>query len=274
MNNFFRSKFFIVLIIITLLIFALMILSTISRDKENFAEDGVGIVVTPVQRFFYSIGTSTQNFFERFRSIADYRQENETLKSRVKELEEDSRKLYTLQNENERLKSLLQLQEDKAELKTVAAKVSAKDAGNWYYDFTINRGTSSGIKKKQPVINPDGLVGYVSEVGTTWAKVITIIDEASSVGAIINRTGDRAIVEGNLELSEDGTCKLAYISKGASMTVGDYVETSGLGGIYPAGLLIGRVKNFTADEQGLYHNAVVETAVNFEKIDEVLVIID
>lgn len=273
MNNFFRSRFFIGLIITTVIILALAIFSTVTRDKANFITDAVGVVVTPVQRVFYSIGNATGEFFGRFKSMTEYRKENESLKGRIRELENNTRELDSLRSQNERLKKLLELQDEKPEYNMVAAKVAAMDSGNWYSSFVINKGTAQGVKKNDVVITDEGLVGYIHEVGTTWANVVSIIDPKASVGSVIERTGDRAIIEGDLQLMDKGQCEMSYISKGADIAVGDYVETSGVGEVYPKGILIGKVSSFTSDEQGLYHNAVIETAVDFERINEVMVIV-
>lgn len=272
MNNFFKSRFFIGLVIVTVIVLAISIFSTVGGEKASFVTDAVGVVVTPVQRFFYGIGSATGNFFGRFKSLDEYRLENQSLKGRIREMENATLEMQKIKNENERLRTLLKLQQEKGQFNMVAAEVSARDTEIWYSTFKINRGTSSGISKNDAVITADGLVGYIYEVGTTWATVVSIIDSKTSVGGIIERTGDRAIVEGDLQLMESGKCKMSYISKGANIAVGDYVQTSGLGGIYPEGIIIGKISGFIADEQGLYHNAEIETAVDFERINEVMVI--
>lgn len=272
MHNFFKSKLFTILVIITVIILALSILSTATRNKIPFISDAVGVITTPVQRFFRVMGHSTSNFFDSFRTLSQYRQENEELAKRISELEEKTREYYSVQSENERLRGLLSFSEEHPEYDTVGAEIVAKDTAVWYSSFTINKGTSSGIEKNDVVITEKGLVGYIYEVGTTWSKVISIVDSKSSLGGIIERTGDRAIVEGNVEYIDKGACKMTYLSKNATVTAGDFVETSGLGGIYPKGLLIGKIKDLKTDDQGLFYEAAIETAVDFERIDEVLVI--
>jgi rod shape-determining protein MreC len=117
-------------------------------------------------------------------------------------------------------------------------------------------------------------VGHIYEVGSTWSKVIALIDPKFSAGAVIVRTGDLAVAEGNTETSLTGRCVLSYIDKNSAVMAGDYVETNGLGGIYPKGLLIGKVKEVSTDSQGLYRHAVVEPGVNFARLNEVLIILN
>ncbi len=272
MSNFFKSKFFIGIIIITVLVLVFMIFSTVSREKSPFLSNAAGVIVTPVQKVFWNIGSATTGFFSRLSELREYKDKYEQAQTEITALEEKTRELYKLENENERLRLLLGLKNEAKNFVSVGAEVIAKDPGNWYNTFIIDKGTGDGISKNDAVMTDKGLVGYIYEVGSTWAKVMTIIDSGSSLGATVERTNDRAIVEGELELMEKGECRMSYISKDASVVVGDYVETSGLGGIYPKGLLIGKIKEIVPDLQGLYYGAIIETAVDFEKINEVLII--
>ena len=272
MHNFFRSKFFIILSIITVIILILMAVSTIQGDKANFAGDAVGTIVSPVQKMFRGIGEATDNFFSRFRSNSSYRTENEALKEQIKKLEEETRELYQVRNENERLTGLLSLKENSPQYDMVGARVVAKDPGAWYSMFKIDKGTKDGIHKNDVVLTEKGLVGYVYEVGTTWSTVLSIIDTKSALGVIVERTGDTAVVEGGISLMNEGKCHLFYLSREAEVAEGDFLETAGLGGIYPEGLYVGKIKSLSVDAQGLYYEAVVEPAVDFSRISEVMVI--
>ncbi len=272
MSDFFRSKFFVVLAIVTAVILILMAVSTAQGEKAGFAGDVVGVVVTPVQKVFRSIGSATSNFFSRFRSNSQYREENARLLEEVQRLSEETRELYALRNENERLRGLLSLKESAGEWETVGARVVAKDPGAWYSAFKIDKGTRDGLSKNDVVITDKGLVGYIYEVGSTWSSVISVIDSKSAAGCIVERTGDLAVVEGSVQLMEEGVCHLAYLSRDAEVAEGDFVETSGLGGIYPEGILIGKIKSLSVDPQGLYYEATIEPAVDFSRVSEVLVI--
>ncbi len=272
MSNFFSSRFFTVLLVITVLILLLMAVSTIKGDRANIFENMVSTVVSPVQKGFRSVGTATERFFGRFKSNAAYREENEKLKAKLTELEENTRELYALRNENERLRGLLSMEEAHPEYDMIGAHVVAKDPGVWYSAFKIDKGTRDGIQKNDTVVTEKGLVGYIYEVGTNWSNVLSIIDSKSAAGCVVERTGDTAVVEGSVELMTEGVCHLAYLSRDAQVAEGDFVETSGLGGIYEKGLLIGKIKSLSVDPQGLYYEATVEPAVEFDRISEVMVI--
>jgi len=116
------------------------------------------------------------------------------------------------------------------------------------------------------------LVGYISDAGTNWARVTALTDPASAVGASIVRSRDFGIVEGDVILGRRGQTRLAYIARDTNIIIGDYVETSGMGGIFPHGLLIGRVLEIRPDLQGISQYAIIETAVDFGRLTEVFVI--
>lgn len=272
MSKFFKSKLFIVLIIITVVVASLMMIST-AIGTPNFITNAVEFVVTPVSRLFYSAAGGVDNMFTSASQAGEYRTMYEQAQSKITELENQVREIDELRAENDRLRAILGFKEYNNQFETVAGQITAKEPGNMYADLKVNRGTNDGISKDDVVITDKGLVGYVSEAGNTWCKVRTILDPSSSVGCIVGRTGDRAIVEGSTELVDSGKCNMLYIAKGASVATGDSVETSGLGSIYPEGILIGKITQITPDVQGLYNQATVEASVDFDKIREVLIIV-
>lgn len=272
MSRFFKSRFFIGLAIFTLVVFIFMMLSTIDRDKSSFVGNAFGVVITPVQKVFWNIGDGVGNFFANMKDMASYKEKYQNAEKEIKRLEEDTRRIQKLETENKRLRDMLDLKSENPQYRYIGASVIAKDSGNWYSTFTVDKGTSSGVSKNDVVVTADGVVGHIYEVGATWGKVMSIIDSKSSVGAIIERTNDRGMVEGDLQFMGEGLCKMSYIAKGATLIKGDYVETSGLGGIYPGGLLLGKIKSVSEDSQGLYNDAVIETAVDFARIKEVMII--
>ena len=157
---------------------------------------------------------------------------------------------------------------------TVAVKTIAKNFEKWDKGITVNKGKSDGIKKGNPVITPEGVLGIVKEVGENWAKVTTIFDPESAIGAEFTRTGDVGVVEGEAELSETGKCRIEYISATASVINGDILVTSGLGEVYPRGLMIGKVSDVKVDAVGNIEYAIVDPAVDFNNVYEALVVTD
>ena len=270
-----KRKMLRVVLIITVIIFIFMGVSFATMNSSSEAGAGnnvINVILSPFQKFFSGIGGGVEDFFSYNHDVKTYKEENLALKEKVDELERQVRELSSLETENDRLRSILDLKESDMEERMVVCEVSAKDPGNWFYVFTIDKGTDRGIKKNDAVMTNQGLVGRVTEVGTNWAKVTSIIDSDSSVGAIISRTQEIALIDGDMTLAEQGKCRLDYIKSDISIVAGDTIETSGLGGIYPKGILIGTVSEIKNDSSGYARYAIVDTAVDFEKIREVIVI--
>jgi len=273
MGKFLRSKLFITLIIITIVVGILMAVSTIGITKTNPVSMVAGTITTPIGNFFNYVCSNVIDFAGDLWYFRDFKGRYEQAQVKITELEKTTREIESLKKENERLKGLLSIADEPDNLQKVAARVVSVSPSNWYEDVLINRGSAHGIKEGSTVINGDGLVGYVCEVGVNWAKVMTILDADSSVGCYVARTDDMAICEGDITLSDNGECNVSYFSKDATMAVGDSVETSSISSIYPSGILIGKISAVVPDSQGFYNKATLETAVDFKKLREVIVII-
>ncbi len=260
-------------IVLSIVVVVLIVMGVSFATAGTSASGNVfGMVLSPVQNFFSDIGSSVGGFFGFVFDMKDMQQENLELKDQVNELSARVRELESFGQENERLRQLLEFKDSSYEQNMIGCEVIAKDPGNWFHSFTIDKGAGDGIAVDDAVISGAGLVGRVTEVGANWSKVLTIIDTDSSVGALVSRTQDFAILDGDISLADDGKCKLSYVSKDASLVVGDTVVTSGLGGVYPEGILIGTVAEITSDSMGYSQSAVIDMAVDFQKIREVLVI--
>lgn len=273
MRNFFRNKYVLILLVATLLLLTAAGFFNTQKIKAGFAEDLAGVVITPIQKLFSTIGYAGTNFWGYFSDIDLLRDENKSLLSEKAELEQKIRDLQGYESENERLRQMLDLKETNPELDIETAEIIARDISGWYNTFTIDKGTSSGLALHQAVITTDKyLVGQIYDVGTTWAKVITITDPESSVGSIISRSRDLGIVEGDAQLNGNGYCKMTYISKNTNLISGDFIETSGMGGIYPKGILIGKVLEIRPETHSISEYAVVQPAAELDRITEVFVI--
>lgn len=169
--------------------------------------------------------------------------------------------------ENNRLRELLAFQKS-SHLKTVAAKIIGEDPTGWYKMFLVDKGSDSGIRIGNAVISPEGVVGRVTELGKGIAKVLLILDTNSSIDAMIERTCSRGVVEGR----GDYICELKYVSIDEDVQIGDTVVCSGLGGIYPEGLKIGKITRVLKGGDKLFHYIEVYPSVNFKRIKEVLIV--
>ncbi len=267
-----RKLHLVMLCIAVVILLAMGISFATSKSPSSASGSVVGTMLRPVQGFFSSIGDSVGGFFGFIGDMKNFQQENLELKDKVNELSAKVRELEGYRQENDRLRQLLDFKASSSQWDMVGCEVIAKEPGNWFHSFTIDKGEHDGICVDDAVLSGYGLVGKVTEVGPTWSKVLTIIDTESSVGAQNGRTQDFAIVDGDLSLAEEGKCKLNYLTKDSSLVVGDSIVTSGLGGVYPKGILIGIVSEIKSDSMGYSQYAILDTAVDFERIQEVMVI--
>jgi rod shape-determining protein MreC len=266
-----KKKTGIVGIIITIIILILLVfISNLNLESLSYIENAVSTIVMPVQNgltYLKNKITGNQTFFE---NINNLQQENEELKEKNAELEQTLREFEIVKSENATLKEYLNLTEQYGEYETKAAYIISKDFSNYNNVFIINVGSNDGIEPNMTVIAEKGLVGYVISTTETTSKVQTIIDTASTVSATLSSSKDNLICKGTLE--ESGSLKATYIPTTATIVKGDKVETSGMGGIYPKGIYIGTVKEVVSTKNISDRYAIIEPAVDFDKVDTVLVI--
>lgn len=269
--SFFKKKGWIVFVIILLFTIVCAYFSHMGNNPVSKVINGV---LTPIQTQFAKVSNPIKSFFDFIGEMKEYKEENQKLKSENIKLKSDIKTVEEYKEENERLQKLLSISEDMTESKTVAARVIAYEPDNWFSYVTINRGTASGVEVSDAVITADGLLGQVTEVGKNWAKVSTVINSENSVGVRIVRNGEIGIVEGDTALSKLNKCKLGYLVANASVMPGDILETSGLGGIYPPGLMVGKISDVRKDNMGRLDYAIIEPFIDFDELYEVLVVVD
>ncbi|MBU5677702.1 rod shape-determining protein MreC [Alkaliphilus sp. MSJ-5] len=259
--------------IVAIVAIILIIISGITaKQRENITvvEKWIGNLITPVQSV---INTGVSSLGENISSIArltKLKTENEELKKEVEALEKEVLNLSMAKSELEELKGLkyaLNYIEDTEKYNTITASIVGKSPGNWFNIFTIDVGENQGIKKDSIVLDSNGLVGRVYEVGGTWSKVISIIDNNSSVSFQIMRDSSlQGIVTGSITNEVTGY----LFDPLADVIVGDKIVTSGLG-IYPKGITIGEIVEIDKSGDHLLKTIKVEPSVNFKRITKVLV---
>lgn len=188
-------------------------------------------------------------------------------------LTEQNNILIQNQSELSRLQELYKLDEEYSSYPKVAARIISKDPGNWYDTFMINRGSADGIRVDNNVIADKGLVGIVTEVGTHWATVRSIIDDSSNVSAMTVSTQDNCVVEGDLELIDEGKLSFSQMyDQDNKVTVGERIVTSNISEKYVEGLFIGYVSEVRQDSNNLTKTGTIVTPVDFQHLKDVLVI--
>ena len=272
MRGLFKNKPLLILLVAALLL-GVLALATSGNRTATWVENAVGTVTTPVQSFASQASAAITGFFQRIFKTTDADQENAQLKVKLAQYEQIEQRLAEEQQENERLRALLNYAEEQEFSSYVTARVIGRDQGVWFSVFTINAGRKQGIEEDQPVISSSGLVGRVTEVGATWSKVTAIIDTTSAVSVMVERTRDNGMVRGLLSGDGSELLELYYLPAGSDLVPGDIIVTNGVGGIFPKGVVLGTVievsRQGTDSEAG---NAILQPAVDFQHIEEVMVL--
>ena len=257
----------VILTIIFLII--LVFLSNLKIEKMSYIENAFSKIVMPIQNGFTHIKNKFQGNNGYFADLDELKKENSELKQKNSELEESVRKLEMTESENKTLKEYLKLSEQYKQFETVPAYIINKDISNYSKIFVINAGSKSGIQKNMIVIAAEGLVGHIISVTETTAKVQTIIDSSNVVSSTIENSGDNVICRGMLENKK---LKATYVSTTTTLNQGEKLYTSGMGGIYPKGIYIGNIKEIVETKNITDRFFYVETAVDFDNLETVLVI--
>jgi rod shape-determining protein MreC len=275
LKDFFRQNGALILAAALLLTAIAGVSSALLNGQADLVSDLVGVVVTPVRNGMGRLANWTD-------SVRGYLTEYDELQARVAQLEEENAQLreqardgQSASEENQRLRLLLELREKHRDFVFESATVTAFSPSNWESTLTISKGSNFGIAVNDCVVTETGmLVGVVSEVGYNWATVATVIDSSIEIGGVVSRTDSAGIVEGDFALMGQGKVKLSYLPQSTELIAGDEVLTSGKGGVYPAGLVVGHVEDIRMDESGLTRYAEVLPEVDFAQLIQVFVITD
>lgn len=262
----------ILIFVLTLLCIGSLILSVVAPSFSNPVKTVAGTVVIPLQDGVNSIGGWFTNKADLLKSVKSLKSENTKLKRQVNELSQENSLLAQNKYELTRLQDLYKLDKDYSTYKKIAARVIGKDTGNYFNLFTIDKGSDDGIKVDMNVISGGGLVGIVSSVGKNYARVRAIIDDESSVSVSFANTSDTAIASGDLKLITKGYMNLTEIPQNTKVSEGDLVVTSRISNKFLPGIPVGYVTKTKKDANELTQSGQLMPIVDFEHIDEVLVI--
>ena len=253
---------------------ALMMLLSSFSDKVGGPFRAIAnITVIPLQQGINHIGGWMGDMKDNFSTLKQLQAENEKLQEQVDALTTENNYLQEERYEYERLQELYQLDQQYAEYEKTAAHVIGKDSGNWFSTFTIDKGSTDGIAVDMNVLSGSGLVGIVTEVGPTWAKVRSIIDDSTNISGMVLSTSDTCIVSGSLSLMSTGQISFDKMENNDNVVaVGDQIVTSYISDKYLQGILIGSVSEINVDSNNLTRSGYIIPAVDFRNIQEVLVI--
>ena len=251
----------------------MMVLSSFSDKVGGPFKTVANVTVIPLQQGMNQIGGWMGDMKDNFSTMKQLKSENKKLREQVDALTTENNYLQEERYEFERLQELYKLDQNYAEYEKTAAHVIGKDAGNWFGTFTIDKGSKDGIEVNMNALAGSGLVGIVTDVGPTWAKVRSIIDDSSNISAMAISTSDTCIVSGDMALMGTGQIAFSQMENNDNVVaVGDQIVTSYISDKYLQGILIGSVSEVNVDSNNLTRSGYITPAVDFKNIQEVLVI--
>ena len=262
----------IALIFVFLSVFCIVFFAARGKFEAPATSQGLTLILSPFQSAVSWVGNKLGFITTTVHDVMTVHEQNKQLRVEVEQLRAQNLEASEFAAENQRLRALLDYKDAAKQFDLLAARVIGRESATWTSMVVINRGLADGLAVDMAVVTSMGLVGHLSEVGLNSSKVQLILDPRSSVGTLVQRPESRVagIVEG--DMNNPTMPRMVNIPKDADVQVGDVIVTSGFGGVYPKGIVVGHVKEVKNDEGGLLKYGVLETTVNFQKLEDVAVI--
>lgn len=258
----------IILASIFLVSFALMTVNIKRSPKPYFLESVFVWIISPVQNLFTDMVGAVTDTVNHYLFLGNVSRENEALSKQVAALLKENNALMEKVRRQARVGGLKSYQE-KNELNAIVADIVGRDATQWSKMIFINKGVRQGVRENLPVVTDRGIVGHVIQASSQVSKALLISDTRSAIDSLFQDSRVTGVVVG----AGGGMCKMKFVPIGASMKVGDRVLSSGLGGIYPKGLLVGTVTRLIKSRQGLFQEVTIKPSADLSRLEEVLVLL-
>ena len=273
LKNFLKQHGLWVLFAAAVLSVAMAVMSVLSANSSPL-ENLTGMIVSPFRAGYTAVANWFNDLQNYYKDTTDLQAENAALRQQIAKMEETIRQAKADVEENAKLRELLNLTKQRRDLTDFeACMVTEHAVTNWTSSLTLNKGTSLGVEAGDCVIDECGnLVGVVSQAGTNWSTVLTLVDTDTSLGAQVFRTKDLGVAQGDFSLMGENRLRLEYLPADRPPLAGDVVGTSGLGGYYPSGLVIGSVEEVQVDDSGAASYAILAPAADLDALTEVFVI--
>ena len=273
MKNFLKQHGLWVLFAAAVLSVALAVMSVLSANSSPLV-NLTGIIASPFRAGYTAVAAWFNDLQNYYKDNTDLQEEIAALRRQIAKNEETIREAEAAVEENELLHQLLDLTRKRRDLTDFeACMVTEHAVSNWTSSMTLNKGTSLGIEVGDCVIDSCGnLVGTIDEAGTNWSTVLTLVDTDTSLGAQVFRTKDLGVAQGDFSLMRQNRLRLDYLPADCALLPGDVVVTSGLGGYYPSGLVIGSVEVVQKDDSGASSYAILAPEADLDSLTEVFVI--
>jgi len=268
--KFFKNK---LAVTVTVLSVSFLVLIGYSVKKENasFLQSGVGTLINPIQGFVYNINENIKEYTGFLFSFSKVKQENEELRKKNDDFEKMALEYDALKSQNDSLREMLNFKNQHLDYNYIGCDIIGKSGGSFLDLFIINRGSNDGIQKRMIVITSKGVIGQVTYVASNWAEVQSLANENIAIGAMT--TENEGIVKGFKDSNNNLLAKLYNLPSESTVKKGDVVVTSGSGGVYPKGIRIGYVLEVEEDKVKLMKNALIQPYINYNKIEEVFVVV-
>ena len=245
-------------------------LSVTSRRSTSFGIERIAIsAIAPFQELVTRTLRFTRDIWRQYFYLVTVAKENQILMHQMNQAVENKNQWRETEMANTRLRNLIDFQKNISE-RVIAAEVVGKDPSTWFKTVIIDKGEADGLSKGLPVVISQGIVGQVIEVSNHYSKVMLIIDSNSAVDSLVQRTRARGVIKG----ASTDQCRLDYVLRKNDVRIGDTIVSSGLDGVYPKGLRIGHVSRVIEHDADIFHEVIISPFVDFEKLEEVLVILE
>lgn len=273
MKDFLRHNGILILIIAVLLAAITAVASYALKGTANPLSNALGVVTTPIRNGVSSFVGWAEGVYNYSFHYDELQAENERLRSELARLQESARDAEAAVKENERLRELLGLREQRRELTFESATITSRSTSNWASTMTLSKGSDQGVAAGDCVVDAAGnLVGIIETAGSNWSTMITVVDATLEMGALLSRTESIAILEGDFTLMAQGRLKLTYLPESTELLTGDLVLTSGLGGNYPSDLVVGSIESIHTDASGMSRYAVIAPSADLDSLVQVFII--
>ena len=268
----FKNKLAVTIIVLSVAFLGIIIFSV--KNGSNSVSSGIGSVVSPLQKIVYKANDKLKSSVEFFVNFSKVKQENEELKIKNSELENQMIEYKALKDENERLREVLNFKENKNNYDYIGVNIIGYSGGTVSNGYIIDKGTNDGVEKDMIIINYQGLVGKVTKAESNYSIVETILNENMAVSVMVDSTRETTgILRGYKENKNEDLVKVYNLPIDSEIKEGDVILTSGLGMIYPKEIRIGEVVSVETDNVMVMKNALVKPYVDFNKLEELFIVV-
>lgn len=266
----FSKKMVMIVGAVALIVVNIIILSVNSSRYSSYGSWRIAIFfIAPFQKTVTQSVQFLKNIWGHYFFLVSVAQENDNLKKAINQAIDKNNKYREVEISNFRLRNLLNFRETMTN-QVLVAEVISQDPSPWFKTIIIDKGKSDGVEKGLPVVVPEGIAGQIIDISYNYSKVLLIIDPNSAVDVLVQRTRDRGLIKGE----SYGRCLSKYVLRKHDVKVGDTVVSSGLDGVFPKGLRVGCVTEIVKRNSGIFQEVTVMPYVDFEKLEEVLIVLD